>query len=236
MKLKPSRKSVRSILVPVALLLAASVSHASIIVTSRADMSAGSQTLLAPGPDGNLFDGPVAINYSGGIANIAGPDDFMQRVTQGSTWAGNFSSGDALFFTSFTPGAISVTFSSDITEVGTQYQPNFYGPFTGTIRTFDATNTLIGSFSLSGISGDVADGSAPFLGIRNTGSDNAIRRVEFASTHDDSGFAINGITFGTAAANTAPVPEPETWAMLGLGLLALAAYARRRKTTVTSPS
>ena len=30
---------------------------------------------------------------------------------------------------------------------------------------------------------------------------------------------------------TAPVPEPETWAMMGLGLIALVAVARRRKST-----
>jgi len=79
------------------------------------------------------------------------------------------------------------------------------------------------------------------FGVYNTAADFGMSKYLgfdfFGAVCDDSGscyagstgrgqFAIDNISFGASA--VAPVPEPQTWLMLGAGLLAVGAAARRR--------
>jgi len=220
------------------LLGTAGQSQASIILTSESQLSATDQVLSAPGPDGTFFTdaNPLNIDYNGGTASFKGPfADFVQRRTQidssggnNFTFNGDFAPGDPLFFTTFAPGPLELRFSSDVTEVGTQFQSTLAGPFTASISSFDANNNLIGTFTADGATKRASDNSAVFLGLRNTAGDPAIRRVLFGTTNDAFGFYTNQISFNAPAA-PAPVPEPSTYAMFGLGILSIVALQRRKR-------
>ena len=215
------------------LLGTAGQSRAAVILTSESQLSAGNQVLSAPGPEGTQFPNPLEIPYNGGTASFNGPGGFIERDTQGeNSFFANFATGDPLFSTK-SPGALELLFSSDVTEVGTQFSNGFSGSFTASIAAFDAGNNLIGSYTVNGNSGfNPGDNSAVFLGLRNTTGDAAIRRVLFNTTESSGtnpfGFTINQVSFGNNP-TTAPVPEPSTYAMFGLGLVAIVALQRRKR-------
>jgi hypothetical protein len=88
-------------------------------------------------------------------------------------------------------------------------------------RFFDGT-TNVGTF-LQNFGGS---GATTFLGVAGL---QAFDRVEVYANISD-GFVTDNIIVGGSAAPSAVVPEPGTWALLGTGLLALGAVARRRRT------
>lgn len=229
------------------LLGTAGQSQASIILTSESQLSAGDQTLSAPAGN-NLLPSPFVIPYNGGTASFSDVSSFnhsnviqttTEQTVSGSGFFADFAPGDPLFQASGASGIagpLELRFSSDITEVGTQFQRNSRGTFTAYISAFDASNNLIGNYTAPGANTDSHNDSAVFLGLRNTAGDPAIRRVLFnvtSNTANDpnfSAFAINQVSFGNNP-TTAPVPEPSTYAMFGLGILSIVALQRRKRKT-----
>jgi PEP-CTERM motif len=160
-----------------------------------------------------------------GITGSLPAGDFL-RVDEGSTWSGNFAPGDALLFTGFNPGPISLAFGSPIFGAGAQIQNNIYGEFRGIISAFDSSNALLGSFQLDGNSNGSGDNSAIFLGVRDTTA--RIRRIEFDIIPGEKGgsdFAINRLDIVTS---TNQVPEPTSLLLLGAGLAGIG--IRRQQT------
>jgi hypothetical protein len=119
------------------------------------------------------------------------------------------------------PGLFSIAFAAPVRAAGAQVQALAFGPFSGTIRAFNALNAPLGTFAVFGADGGNGDGSAVFAGIISDSSN--ISRLEFAGFGD--GAAINRLSAGTDAGS---VPEPSTITMLLGGGAVLATFRRRR--------
>ena len=104
-----------------------------------------------------------------------------------------------------------------------------YGSPLNVIEKFSGTGTDLGSFASTGVNGPAGLAFAPtgdlFLTNASGGS---VRR--FSSTGQDLGDFASGLSFpiGVAIAQTRAVPEPASLAMLGIGLLGIAARRRAR--------
>ena len=136
-------------------------------------------------------------------------------------YAGGFSgNGDG--------GPVTLIFANPVNDFGVNVEEFAGGPYTVAFTVYDGT-TALGTFSAAGCdplgSCSPSSGVLSFEGAAATGGD-AITRVVF----DDSGaggpnnLGFGPVTYGDASAT----PEPGTFWGLGLGLLGVAAFARRR--------
>ena len=103
----------------------------------------------------------------------------LTRVDQGIDYFGNFAPGDKLLMTSSVPprgeipsafGPMRLTFNAPVFGAGMQISTNVPGPFTATLKAFNATGDLVGIVKSQGMStvNTTGDNTAPFLGIRST--------------------------------------------------------------------
>ncbi len=155
----------------------------------------------------------------------AGQTSF-DRVDQGNGWNGNFAPGATLLWT-LGGGPMSISFTNGIFGFGAQIQSSSFDAFGARVEAFDANSSLLGSFTLNGTSTTAGDNSAIFIGLLSTSND--IRKLTFSldsAAHGDLGnFAIgNG-----ALTTVSPIPEPEIYAMMGVGLLLMGFVVHRRR-------
>lgn len=179
------------------------------------------------GPSESTVPNPFSATSTNGIG-ITGsiPSGDLERRDQPNSWGGNFFPGDAVLWTNYNSGPLSLVFSSPVRGVGAQISSDVYGSFTGTIEAFNASNVSLGSFSLLGNSAPRNDGSAIFLGLLSNNAE--ISRVNFnvLINRPNSSFAINRLLLTTSP--TAAVPTPALLpGLIGMGI---ATYRKRRAT------
>jgi hypothetical protein len=141
---------------------------------------------------------------------------YTQNPTTSMGWFGaNLSAGSFLDHYLFT---VSAAFSISL-------QDTLYG----------GTN---GSYGISGLNATIYDSSVipvavygPTAGVLNTTPSGSLAAGSYDLRIDGTAAAGGGSYWGAVTLTTAPIPEPETYAMMlaGLGLMGFVARRRRQK-------
>lgn len=154
----------------------------------------------------------------------------------------NFSaqpSGDTVMF--FLTGTAVLNYTAGF-DTGFSFYFSTTG-FTGQVNVYDglnATGNLLGSITLPAL-GTGPDAANPFSNwqVGSLSFAGMAMSIDFGGTVNQVGY--DNITFGSVDPTTppttpttpptTPIPEPSTYALMTLGLVALAATARRRRRT-----
>src|SRR4029077_17444291 len=134
-----------------------------------------------------------------GSVSFNGNGSLVEQCCVGisGTFNGNFAPGDIVVVTN-TP--LTINFNSPVQTMGTQIQDNGIGDhFTAEILAFNG-NTLLGTFTENGFSGDVGDNSNIFLGVQDTTTD--ITSVTYLT------FTANPFTLQDVAINQMSLSVP----------------------------
>jgi hypothetical protein len=200
-----------------------------VLVSTPADLNANDLVDWGQlGPDGTMSPSPTVVLSATGLAVTVATGDFtgLLRLDEGAGWLGNFLPGEMLLTNNTaTYNPLTITFASPVSGAGANIQRDLNGPFTATISAY-AGNLLLGTFTENGVSDTNEDGSAIFIGVKDTKC--VITSVVFGLETADppepnSDFAINSLRISV-------VPEPGTLgpagfaAVVGLGM----AWRRRR--------
>lgn len=181
---------------------------------------------------GAIVDGTDAVAACGALQCPASDGSYLTGLNDG-----------IIEITSTTPGQLLSLTSFDASFLGSS---SFSYPATAgllVVRGFIAGGGFDQvTYALAG------PGASGFqFGMYNTAADFGMSKYLgfdfFGAVCDDSGscyagstgrgqFAIDNISFGASAVT--PVPEPQTWLMLGAGLLAVGTAARRRRAAARS--
>jgi hypothetical protein len=220
--------------VPLALLLFTGVpaQAATIQIGSAAALGANDFFDWGQYVDGALQGSPLgATSNLGRGATLSDGGNFTALV-EGNDWFGNFTLGNSVLYTgdANNPNAASSSFTwvsgTSVAGLGLQITSNFYGAYTASLEVFNGATSL-GLFSIGGVMDGSEDGSASFLGAR---SDlvNINKAVFTLTSNTGAGLGVNRLlTTDTPSGGTAPVPEPATLGLVGMGALAL--FRRRRR-------
>jgi hypothetical protein len=216
------------------------------LVTNRADLGSNDQvdwaTLASPIPPFTVL--PPAFSATSqaglGITGFVPPPSVGSGITpplvfqtSATTIPTNFAEGDYLLFTGFVPpspttpppaignpGPLTLDFSTPIFGAGTQIAADDILNYQVSIFAFDATNSLLGSYTINGFSSLAQDNSAVFLGVLSDTPN--ISRVVYQTSAPERAFGINTLSI-------AAVPEPsEVLGTIATGIF-LAGWTLKRK-------
>ena len=148
---------------------------------------------------------PITIaSWLGNSATVSNPRDFS-IVAEGMGWSGNFASGDVLIVSDNGGGPTVIEFTTLVAGAGMQIQSRPLGAFTAQINVFGVSGTLLGSFTVNGISESTADNSAVFLGVRELNQTAIIKRIELSMViPPDEVYAINRLDLVMASPVVVP--------------------------------
>jgi hypothetical protein len=203
-------------------LLATARAHAGLIlVTSPAALGPNDSIDWGQlGTDPTFLSTTQTVTSGGGLGATVSTTDpaGLVRLDEGNDWIGNFTLGDHLLGNnSFNYSPMTIAFASPVLGVGANFNADDYGAFTGTIEAFDGSTSL-GTFTEDGVVTSNEDGSAIFIGVRDTKAE--ITSIVFGLTDPSLGdFAINSLRLVTPEVMAAP--EPASLTLLGLGAAGL---------------
>lgn len=131
----------------------------------------------------------------------------FKRLTQGAGlgWAGNFAPNDAVLNHGYSDGPVIIenaSLTGGCSAIGMQIQPNQDGPFTATLRAYDANGVLLGTYTANGTSGFTGDNSAVFLGVTSTAENIHSVSVDTNTTDFGGDFAINQVSIRASTSNS----------------------------------
>lgn len=168
-------------------------------------------------PAGAALSGCVVGTPNAGLS-LDGASPTTRIVSDGANPTSPVLSGSPTF-----NGPISILFDHDIAGVG--LDGGYFNAIGGTsIKAFDRNGNVIGSVANEGF-------GIEFLGLVTSDNTNKIAGLQFSLVGaEPAGFAIDNLRFGVAGQVIVPgIPEPETYAMMLLGLGIVGLVARRRR-------
>ncbi len=175
----------------------------------------------ASDPNHDIGSSTLTMTTPGGVTLTASQPsgNNFQIWTQGPDFPATFKSGEPILWTSAnSSGPITISFASPVAAAGAEVEIGSAPStaFTGTLNVYDASNTLLGTFTKNVT--DTASGLTPlFLGVRST-SEN-ISSIVFSLSNPSGDIAMNELSVSKLSA----VPEPSTYALaFGLALLGFA--------------
>jgi hypothetical protein len=188
---------------------------------------------------------PFVLDLGGGLnmTTSAPAGASFVRYDEGPSFSSYFAFGEQLL--SVEPaGPVNFVFNDAIHAFGFELVSLVFGSFDASISAFDASDNLLGTFTqLNAQSnsnlGDGANGTPTFLGIEST---TGILRVTVDVEHHPvifetppyiDAFVFNRLSIDQGAF-AAPIPEPETYAMLLAGLVLLGFATRKRRMTAAA--
>lgn len=182
-------------------------------------------------------------NASGSNLQFIGRNEFGNAGSPGAynwslpeTYQFNASPGDYLYVLAWDDGGPQAWIGSFSTPAGalTTNSTDWVAKYTttgnpgvnGNVPANAAVVSLIGAGSWGAVNAQAANGSGPWGAIPGVGSANFIWHDTLSNgSASDGGYAL----FRSANAIMAPIPEPETYAMLLAGLGLIGTMARRRR-------
>jgi hypothetical protein len=166
--------------------------------------------------------GPFALAFGGDTATLSNGAGATVRDVPSGTFNGTFPTTGAKFLlTNIGGGAFSITFSAPQNAFG--FYATDIGDGGGRLGlAFDDAALDVPSSALT------PSGSVLFFGYINP--DVAFTKVTFTNASQGvDGFGFDDLTVGRHENILAPVPEPDSWALLILGFAGLGAALRRRR-------
>jgi hypothetical protein len=231
---KPSARLGFAAAALIALVIIGPARAGTFLTSDRAGVNATDSVDWGPlGPAFTAVPNAFTINSAGGnslmVSQMTGPFERRDQGFPSGGWNGNFAPGDHLLWTHGSPGLgssgpITIDFGpTGIFGGGAQIQANVAdgSTFTAHLKAFDKFGALLGEVTEDGLANNAADNSAIFIGISSDTT--PISKLEFSLDMPSSlrgDFAINQLAF-------APVPEPASLALFGVGTLGLLTYAMR---------
>ncbi|MFN4063839.1 PEPxxWA-CTERM sorting domain-containing protein [Azoarcus communis] len=164
--------------------------------------------------DGLETTGPVAVGtgvtFSGTPSTLGA---YIADLGSNGTWFGNFAATGDSNYTDF--GILHFTFDNAMTAAAGAFLNSYNGgPIL--LAAYNAAGTMIEAHFVSVATDEFSYNEGSFFGISRANAD--IRSIAFGGV----GLVADNLTFA------APVPEPETYAMLLAGLGLVGFMARRR--------
>ncbi len=180
------------------------------------------------GGPGDLVSTPYSVPFPTGagpeVVTVSSSQGVLAIHQEGTDYLGDFTPGDFLLTdASSESDSFIIHFSPEVLGFGFQIEPHYIdGPWTGNVN-IDVQYGL--SYSISGITSALEDGSAPFFGFVN----NRPGVGTVTITINQTGPALPPRA-GSLAINMLDiiVPEPSALFLVAGGLLLLGARARRR--------
>lgn len=171
------------------------------------------------GPTGTTISTPDSRTVGGVTVQVGSSQGALYRNDEGNTYTGDFTPGDHLLTDA---GSLSnsflVQFGAPVSGFGTQVEidsTSLGSSYTGGIKLFDASNTLLYTALFSGTKTGAENNSTPFVGVMSDS-----KNIAYASFYiDQPGFFPS--TSGNLAINRldVQVPEPPSIALFVSTLL-----------------
>jgi hypothetical protein len=222
------RSSFVAVVATISLLYTAPANAALVGVTSLSDL--GTVDTFDWGQLGTAYtvlNGSQNVTSTGGATGtVSSEGDTFEIREQGDGWSGNFTAPDALLWTQNVGPDITFSLANPVSGIGAQIQANTFGAFTAQITAYNLIGDILGVFSRDGNSTSNGDGSAIFIGFKDTNSEIAKLRFELTQVVG----SINDFAIGSIyTSNVSAVPLPTSVLLFGTAILALAALNLRRR-------
>lgn len=175
---------------------------------------------------------PLVLDFGvAGTATLTGAGNVASTPAGTSNGVGRYSvPGGTQYWETNGGGSFQINFSQEVAAFG------FYGidmgDFAGTLalQFLDSAANVISTLSIPTAATNVADGSVLYFGVIAGDDSELFQTVRFITTSGSGDvFGVDSFTIGSKEQVSA-VPEPTTFALLGLGMLGFAASRRKAAT------
>lgn len=182
------------------------------------------------GPDGTVISTPDSRTVGGITVGVASSQGVLKRYNEGTSFHGNFAVGDHLLGDDGSESdSFLVRFGSPVKGFGTQVDSHYIrGSYTGSIKLFSDSDTLLYTATFSGNNTFAEDNTAPFVGVTSS-----LANISFAAFTIDQTFDPNlPPKAGSLLINrldVLKVPEPSPLALMCTALIGVFGFGFLRR-------